>query len=82
MLIGSNWKVESDDLNVVLSRKHIIQTGKKKGEEAWSVEGYYSTVSNALEALVEARVRGTELTDFKKVVAEIEAIKRDVSNIS
>ncbi len=73
MKIGNNWQIISDDLNIVLSRRHKVE---KTGKEYWTPEGYYSSLASALKALVAREIRGTGLKDFETVVkklAELEA---------
>ena len=72
MLIDKNWKIESDNLNVVLFHKKR-GTNKKTGEafDYWKPIGYYSTIPNAMHGLVDQSIRDTELKDLKTIVAEI-----------
>ena len=85
MLIGSNYKVESDDLNVTLYQRRTV-TGEMKprrgrkavqpiGSEYWVAIGYYSTVRVALEDMVNQSVRDTHLTDLKTIVAKVEELR-------
>jgi len=67
MLIGKKWKVESDRDNIILFKSH---RSKKTGEEKWSKEGYFSTLGNALKALVDREVGETGLVDFRTVVGK------------
>ncbi len=67
MLIGKNWKIESDDMNVILMDLHK----SKKGEESWEIEGYYPTVKEALHGLVELEIKSTELKDLQTVCDKI-----------
>ena len=75
MQINSNWKVESDDMNVILYKKFI---NKKKGEDDWKAVGYYSTVANALRALVEMGIKGTGMVDLQTIVNKIEEVHKDI----
>lgn len=63
MLIGKDYKIESDSLNVTLSKRHV----SKKGQEYWTAVGYFSNVKNALKALVNLGVKETSLKDIKTV---------------
>lgn len=72
MEIGSEWKIESDSLNVILYRKRgRIKKDTKESCEAWERVGYYATVAGALHGLVNQGVRETELKDLKTVVEKI-----------
>jgi len=77
MLIGKDWKIESDSLNVVLYRKHMA-TRKVTGEryEDWGDPiGYYSTIKGALHGLVGQGVRDTALTDLKTIESKISELR-------
>lgn len=71
MLIGKDWKIESDSLNITISHR---RKAKKTGKESWVVKGYYSTLSNALKGLADFEIKGTGLKDFKEVVKKQEEI--------
>lgn len=71
MLIGDNYKVESDSLNYILCKKHTACTGKV----TWREIGYYGNLANALKALVEREVKGTGLKDLETVVTKIAGVK-------
>ena len=74
MQINSNWKVESDDMNVILY-KHC---SKKTGEDDWRAVGYYSTVANALRAFIEMGIKGTGMVDLQTIVNKIEEVHKDI----
>ena len=65
MLIGKNYKIESDSQNITLYQRTV---SKKSGEENWKAVGYFSRVENALMFLVSLEVAETGLVDFRKVV--------------
>jgi len=72
MNIGDNFKIESDSLNVTLSKK--IQRKSKEGKvyTDWKAMGYFATPENALAELVNQKVRDTGLEDLKTIVKEIQ----------
>ena len=85
MLLGNYYKIEADELNVILSQKHTV-TGKVRagrgrksvqpvGSEYWTIVGYYSTVKVALEDMSNYSIRDTHLTDLKTVVAKVEELR-------
>ena len=77
MIINKNFKIESDRLNVVLYRFRK----DRNGEEYWSPQGYYSTVKNALNGLVDQGVRDTDLRDLRTVVKAIDELKVDIARL-
>ena len=82
MLIGKKIKIESDSMNVILSRKvKREKKGTKEKYDAWEILGYFSTVGNAIHALVNLQVAETELKDLKTVVAEIEKLHHMIESL-
>ncbi len=80
MLIGKNWKLESDELNVKLMSRHIRKaTPDKPSKEYWVTVGYYGTVKGALAGLVEHEVKSTGLKDVLTVVAKIDELYKLIS---
>ena len=73
MLIGKNWKIESDSLNITLYKKFIH---KKSSKECWRPEAYFSSIKNALHYLMELEVRLTGMEDFKAVSTKIDELHR------
>ena len=70
MIISKKWKIESDELNVVLYelRKN------KKGEQVWRAHSYYATVPNALRGFVDIKINRTGLKDLETVVSKLEEL--------
>jgi hypothetical protein len=65
MLIGDNYKIESDNLNVTLYEKKLSKNTRKV---YWRPFAYFSTVKNALAYFIELSVNETGLKDLKTVV--------------
>jgi hypothetical protein len=72
ILIGSEWKITADKMNVILWRKE----GKLKPR--WRTEGYFSTIGNALIALVRQGVCDTELASIQTVQDRIVELEHDI----
>ncbi len=64
MLIGKDYKIESDGLNVSLYERRV---SKKTREEYWVAIKHFSSFGNALKALVGMKVKETKLEDFRAV---------------
>ncbi len=79
MNIGKDWKIEADELNVGLLRRH---TRKADGSTYWQPYGYYSTVANALQGLVDVEVKQTALKDLETVVKKIDELYEWISRAS
>ena len=82
VIIGNNWRVEADSLNVVLSQRKMRK--KKTGEtyEAWEVKGYFATVKGALHELVNQEVRDTKLKDFESVCKRIDKVHALIQEVA
>ncbi len=78
MLIGKDYKIETDKLNVTLSKGHI----SKKGVESWYEIGYFSSIQNALKHLVNLEVQETGLKDIRTVIAKIEELYKLIASIT
>ena len=78
MLIGDNYKIESDDLNVTIYERSTAKKGKFAGEDVWHSIGFYATLKAAIDALVDKEIKGTGLKDLQDVYKKIEQLKRDL----
>lgn len=76
MLIGKNWKVESDEYNVTLYRRKL---NKKTGKEYWEESRYYSTLANCLTDLVNLEVNGSGLKDLQTVGVAVAKIHQEIA---
>ena len=64
MLVGNNYKIEADSLNVTLYKR---SASKKAKTERWRAISFFSRFGGALKALIDLRVKETELKDFRAV---------------
>ncbi len=81
MLIGEHWKIESDDLNVIVSRRTVARKGKNDGKEKWTAEAFCSSLQNALQWLVDQEVKETGLTDLRTVLKKQTALYKLMKDI-
>ena len=72
--INRNYKIESDSLNVILSKREVSK--KSPGGERWRTFGYYSNCGSALKALVDMEIKGTGLKDLRTVVSKIQELEK------
>ena len=83
MLIGKNYKIESDPLNVILYRRHRVQaTDKKPAHDIWSIEGYFSKIKQAFDFLVEHEVKLTDMKDFETVAKKQEELHNLIKSLN
>ena len=83
MNIDTNWKIESDALNVILLKK-VKRTRKadKTEYEAWEIAGHYATPAGALKGLAEMKLKETGLSDLRKIVAKQEEIYKLIDSLA
>ena len=81
MLLGKKWKIESDNLNVMLLKRVLRKPKDKPSHYDWVVEGYYSDVSNALKGLADMGINETKLKDLETVVKKQGEIYRLIEQI-
>ena len=89
MLIGENYKIESDEMNATLFKKKLITgTGRGRhptkravGEEYWTPVAYFSTPKLALEHIVNMEIKGTGMKDLETVVKKIEELHKLISSL-
>lgn len=65
--IGKDYAITSDAYNIVVNR--IVVNQKTKASVLRAV-GYFATMKNALDWLVDNEVKATELKDLQAVVAK------------
>jgi len=79
MNIGKKYIITADELNITLSERFMSQPRDGSAEiEKLKVIGYYSSIPNALKALVDLRVNESKLTDLKTVIAKLDEIYKKI----
>ena len=80
MIINDEWKIESDDLNVILMRKksktHRL-SNPDMDNNSWECF-YYGTVAYALQSLLQKEILGTGMKDFQTISDKIDKINQDI----
>jgi len=64
MMIGKDYRIESDNLQVTLFRRG---TNKKTGEDTWAVAGYFSDLKQALKFMARYEIKAIGLENLKAV---------------
>ena len=83
MQINEEYKVESDDLNIILLKKYA----KKKKDESDPIEydyrpiGYYPNLEMALKGMCKKEIFGTGFTDFETIIAKIEELHKVIEGL-
>ncbi len=76
--INDELGIRTDNSNIILVKRTIVQSGDKQGEEKISNIGYYSTYEGLLYGLIRKEMVKTEdLTELNDVVNRIEILLKD-----
>lgn len=84
MLIGNDWKIKSNGLDLIVYRR--IKRGEEyetapeddpeatDKEKGWKIHGYFRSVRNALKDLIDQEVRDADLADLRVLSARLDAL--------
>ena len=82
--LGGEWYLESDSMNLILKQKYISkQKGKSFGKEVIAERGYYRTIEQVLNAVLDKGIMQSDaenLESLKNDVAEIRAFLKAYCN--
>lgn len=78
MQIGKNFKIESDEMNVVILERHVVGKGKSAGQETWKSIAYCGTLEYALEHLINLQVNRTGMKTVEDVAEKMKELRRDI----
>lgn len=65
------YVITSDSLCITLNEKKKVQEGENKGNEYLHPVGYYGSIENCLEGLLQLKIRKSEATSLKELINEI-----------
>ena len=82
MNIGKNWRIESDDMNIILlKRAYVRATEKHEAHDVWINKGYFSNLHNALKALVDYEVMKTGMRDMETIVKKQDGLYKLIEGV-
>lgn len=68
--IGDKYAIQSDSYNIVLREKRIKgEDSKNPGKEYWIDIGYYAKLDQAVEALIDLRVKQSDVNSLLEAIA-------------
>jgi hypothetical protein len=76
MQINDDWRVDTDERNVVLYHKD--KSMRDGSIDNWRPVGYYGTMAGALDSLVQREIFGIGLEDLRTVNDRLNDISRDI----
>ena len=75
--INEDWRIcQEDQYNVSIQKRRVSKPGprtKQVGREYWDSKGYYGDWSDALEALPDKIIMGSEVEELKQAIAGFRA---------
>lgn len=78
MQLNKDWRIESDELNVILKKRYA---NRKTQKEYWVGKFFYATVESALDGFVDMQIRATGLKDLETVVAMVKELKQMIKKL-
>jgi len=80
IMVGQNYKITSDALNIILNKKYFKKDkeGNITEEEAFKQIGYYNTLNVALNALIEKEIKGSDAISLDELQKHVEGVKEDI----
>lgn len=81
MKINNNYKIESDELNVIVKEKYTPKEGKNAGKSQWRPISFHANVEQALNSIVDKEINGTGLEDFKTVVDKVKELRELIKEV-
>jgi len=79
--IDNDYKLTSDERNVILTKISIGQSGKNKGKEVESNVGYYGNIEHALNDYLRIKINTSQATSINELKAEIREVKQIIKNM-
>lgn len=79
MIINDDWRLEADELNIVLMRKRSKDNRMSNPDSPDSYEVfYYGTIAYALQSILQKEINGTGLKDVIAINERITKINQDI----
>ena len=81
--INDDYRIRSDPFNIILEKSRIVsKEGKNKGETAWDIIGFYTSVENALQALVTRDIMMSDCNSLEGLRALVGTLREDIAAMS
>lgn len=82
MKLSNDYKIESDELNVMIMKKFIPKEGKNAGQEQWRPISYHPNLEFALNSFITRQINGTGLKDIETVVIKINELREFIKEVT
>ena len=75
---GIRYGLRPDDHSWVVGRVHVVQEGKRKGEEGLTDVAYLTRITAVAEHLFESTLRKADAKSLTELVEAAQEIRRDI----
>lgn len=75
------YTVQPDHTGWMVTENKVRQSGKAAGEEYATLVGYYPRMPDALDAVLNQKIRDSEATDAQSLADEIRAFRRELQPV-
>lgn len=78
-----NWYLKSDPMNYILYEKRIVDdpNSKNNGNEYEQVEGYFTSIENALTAMCRREIRSCKCTTLNGLLKEVKILEKLIKEL-
>lgn len=77
--LNDEFSVVTDDYNVILRRRRVVEKGDNAGNEYWTNEGFYSDWHQALNDFVRRQISG--LDDVRKILERLDDVQDVIKSL-
>ena len=78
MKLNDNYRIISDDMNVILQKSYTKKDGVT---EEWKSVKWYGNLKEALLGFTKLQILGTGMEDFNTIVAKMEELEETIKNM-
>lgn len=78
--VGDDYRIGTDEFNVILYKKNVYLSGDKAGQEYWPIVGYYPTHKAALHDMVNTEMISVN-QDIQSIVEKISELHHLIESI-
>ena len=73
-----NYRITSDDRNIILQHLEVTQKGDNAGKERWETDGYYKNLEYCCERLLDKKINRSDAQSVKELISEINQAKEEI----
>lgn len=91
--VNSDFRITSDNYNVIVNRKHVVDPTKSPGWKrmelagadpstrvSWKEVAYFPRLGSALSWIVDQSIRESDSTDIEELRDDINTVKEEIKN--